>query len=495
MRFNVFLTTVLLCFSSVFARPVSEPQLSLKNLPEAIDIDSLLNSYVIMTKNFSDTLTQKLNDSIPFPIPNKGIEQKEKLSFSDSIIKNQDVLLDTIPRFYLTKNPPLLNIDSLVLYNNPFFIDLVFTGIDLDFNWKKPDFSTLYYGKPAAKFTDLFFKLPPSKKDDQVIYDLRNDIRKEITRNAVDLYCTTFDRLPNANKNRSKYISAAKIDRVDFVDDKIYNHSNKINLKDIKASPWFYKSSALAQFSQNYVSPNWYQGGNSNIAILGILSGKLNYDNKKSIQWDNNAEWRMGFNSIEGDTIHPLSTNDDVFKINSKLGIKAGGKWFYSGSVDFSTQFFNSYKGINSNDMKASFLTPVRFSIGVGLDYKYKKMLSLMISPISYKYIFVNDTIRLNQNLFGVKKGFNYLSELGSSFKAVISYPITHEIQLDSKFSFYTNYEKVEIDWEIVCNMSINRFMSTRISFNPRYDNTIIGETPKMQLKQLLSVGFSHKFN
>ena len=116
-----------------------------------------------------------------------------------------------------------------------------------------------------------------------------------------------------------------------------------------------------------------------------------------------------------------------------------------------------------------------------------------MVSPVSYKYIFVNDTIRLKQNLFGVKTGQNYLSEIGSSFKAVVSYPLTREIQLDSKLSFYTNYEKVEIDWELVCNMTINRFMSTRISINPRYDNTVIGEKAGIQFKQLLSVGFSHK--
>ena len=121
-----------------------------------------------------------------------------------------------------------------------------------------------------------------------------------------------------------------KIDKVQFVDDQYINQNNKrINVKNVQIGPWSHKASTLAQFSQNYISPNWYQGGNSNIAVLGILSGQLTYDNKKSVQWENNAEWRMGFNSVEGDSIHPLSTNDDVFKINSKLGIKAGGNWFY----------------------------------------------------------------------------------------------------------------------------------------------------------------------
>jgi len=167
--------------------------------------------------------------------------------------------------------------------------------------------------------------------------------------------------------------------------------------------------------------------------------------------------------------------------------------------VDFSTQFLNSYKGVNSLEKKATFLTPVRLNIGVGFDYKYKKMFSLMIAPVAYKYIYLNekDPTKIDPKLFGIKTGETELSELGSSFKAIFSYAPVREIQLDSKLTFYTNYQKVEIDWEMVCNFTINRFLSTRISFNPRYDNTVImpeGQHAEIQFKQMLSVGFSHKF-
>jgi len=110
----------------------------------------------------------------------------------------------------------------------------------------------------------------------------------------------------------------------------------------------------------------------------------------------------------------------------------------------------------------------------------------------------VSDNVNVNPNLFGVKTGQKVLSEIGSAFKATFCYPVTKEVQVDSKLSFYTNYQKVEIDWEIVANMTINRFLSTRISFNPRYDNTVImaqGQSAQIQYKQLLSVGFSHKFH
>jgi hypothetical protein len=136
-------------------------------------------------------------------------------------------------------------------------------------------------------------------------------------------------------------------------------------------------------------------------------------------------------------------------------------------------------------------------NIGVGMDYKYKKAMSVMLAPVSYKYIYTNDTIHVSQNLFGISKGKNYLSEIGSSLTVQNNYSPFRELQLDSKFSFYTNYKKVEINWEIVANFTVNRFLSTRIALTPRYDNTVIlasGEKAQLQFKELMSFGFSYKF-
>ena len=496
MKYKGLLVIVLFCFT---ANTYADQPFNTKDNPTVspviIDTDSLLDSYlqnalsnpmdsIVMNSKKLET-NKNTKDSI------QRIPQVTK----ELITEKKAISEDTIYRYRIPKSIPLIPIDSLIVLTNPFFIELVFMELPLDFKWKhQPDFGAIYFGTPAKKITDGYVELPEKLSADHIISDLRRYTRNQISRKAAHLYCMTFDQLPDPNSNKNYLIEGKQIRSVQFVDDNIASqYDKKLVVKKAQIGPWYYKANALGQFSQNHISDNWYQGGNSNFAVLGILTGQLSYDNKKSVQWENTGEWRMGFNSVDGDTIRPLSTNDDVFKISSKLGVKAGGNWFYSGSVDFSTQFFNSYKGVNSMDLKASFLTPVRLNIGAGLDYKYKKIFSLLVSPVSYKYIYVNDTIRLKQNLFGVKTGQNYLSEIGSSFKAVVSYPLTREIQLDSKLSFYTNYEKVEIDWELVCNMTINRFMSTRISINPRYDNTVIGEKAGIQFKQLLSVGFSHK--
>ncbi len=505
MKFKIPLIVVFI-FSLVHANAMQHAeQLDTINNSKitVFDTDSLLESLTHVIK-----IEKKEQTSVPFaPLlkPQTKIKiqeiyfNPEKQAFDS--LKNEKIVQvsDSEVFFKLLDNFPPVNVDTLVLRANPFFIDLVYKQNPLNFNWNlTSDFRQICYGKKASSMSENMFEPIKIITPEHFIADMRQETRSDITRKAVYLYRYTFDQLPDPSIYKNNFLEVKKLTHVKFVEnEQIYDtHNRKLFVMKNQIRPWQHKGSGLAQFSQNYVSSNWYQGGNSNVAVLGILSGQINYDDKESIQFDNSAEWRLGFNSVSGDTLRMFSTNDDILKINCKLGIKASGNWFYSSSIEFSTQFFNSYKGINSSIKKASFLTPARLIIGIGMDYKYKKLLSLMISPISYKYIYLNSN-SVDPNLFGVKTGENYLSEIGSSFKATFSNALTHEIQIDSKLSFFTNYKKVEIDWEIVCNLVINRFLSTRISIIPRYDNTVIlldGEKANIQFKQLLSVGFSHKF-
>jgi len=449
------------------------------------DLDNLLDS-VILNKN-------------SFIHKDRG---KEGVMFNDLDIHstfNNEHRPDGLEIQLPASNIAFQAVDSLLLEGNPLIIDLVYKNPKSDFDWKKHIFPyTLFFGKnPETMYGKLTtHKEMPSVTE--IITNLRADALKSISIHAPENIVYRYENLPKTDGVKNKLIhtrgyNELRLMNIVDVDEK---RNSKMAIPKYVRDPWTRKASTMIQFSQNFVSNNWYQGGSKSIAILGILSGQLNYDNKKDIQWENNTEWRIGFNSVDG-AIRPLNTNDDIFKVNSKLGLKAGGKWFYSGSVDFSTQFFNNYKSITSTELKSTFLTPVRLNVGIGLDYKYKKLLSLMLSPVSYKYIYVNDIVSVNPNLFGIAAGEKVLSEIGSSFKAQLSYAPSREIQIDSKLSFFTNYKKIEADWEIVSNFTINRFLSTRLSLNPRYDNTQIlaqGEKAKIQFKELMGFGISYKF-
>ncbi len=496
MKVRLFSLVVFL-FLILEAESINPKQhLAFNSTSNHINVDSLLKA------SLSDTISKT---KIPVKHHRSGFKQliksREVQPVDTQVTKPISKLsADTIVHFTLPNDIKPVKVDTLLLLANPLFIELVYKGLPIPEQSKSTaDLKALFYGKTFKSPINQYQTDSTNQEAEKIINNLRNDALDNISQTALKLYIMNADQLPDPEGNRSRYIIKKPLTNVQFIGQNDRNSYNRtrIEVKTIQQGPWQYKALSQLQFSESVISKNWYQGGYSNLAVLGILIAKLTYDDKKCIQWDNSGEWRLGFNSVAGDTLHWLSTNDDVLKINSKLGIKAGGNFFYSGSVDFSTQFFNSYNGINSTTLKASFLAPIRLNIGVGLDYKYKKMFSLMLSPFSYKYIYVNPTTGINPNLFGVKTGEHVLSEIGSAFKATYSQQVTPEIQVDSKLTFYTNYQKVEVDWEVVGNMTINRFLSTRISFNPRYDNTVImaqGHYADIQFKQLLSVGFSHKF-
>ena len=485
---KVLFVIVLICFSGIVkaGRPAELDSLVIDK-SMIYDLDSLLD---VATGN--KTISDKISvDTTRMP---------EVLSNAPAIEIPQTVAEAPCPDIHLKLENLVLNpADSLLLIANPLFIDLVYKKEPSNFDWRKQLYPyTFFFGKKPNVLYQKSLKTFEIPTVSESITALRANALKNIAITASELIVYRYENLPGTEKIKGGIMNGRGYDELKLVNIADLNDARKSKpaVPKIERNPWTKKASTMIQFSQNFVSDNWYQGGSKSVAILGILNGQLNYDDKKNIQWDNNGEWRMGFNSVDG-AIRPLNTNDDIFRINSKLGIKAGGKWFYSGSVDFSTQFFHNYKSITSTEMKATFLSPVRLNVGVGLDYKYKKLFSLMLSPVSYKYIYVDDIELVNPNLFGIATGEKVLSEVGSSFKALLSYAPAKEIQLDSKLSFYTNYEKVEVDWEIVTNFTINRFLSTRLSLNPRYDNTQIlaaGKKSKIQFKELLSFGISYKF-
>lgn len=390
---------------------------------------------------------------------------------------------------------PISRTDYLMYKSNSLVLPLIYIGRDINEVWNRD----LVLSEQLYPINKNLFIIDTTKNlsAENQVADLRYKARTFIANNEMDLYTNTLDRLPNLSSFMSRPIQRKKLEKLEVFEDKIVLNSTKIEYQGVKPVYWQSRANMMLQFTQNYVSPNWHQGGNSNLAFLNNFIAEFNYDNRKNRQWNNKLEWRSGFNKVDGDTLRKISVNDDLLRYLTKFGVKAGGNFYYSISGEISTTIFNNYKGVNSNVLKAKLFTPVRANVGVGMDFKYKKLFSVMIAPISFKYIYLNDTTSINPNAFGIEKGLNQLKQLGSSMESQLSYSPMMNWDITSRFKFYTDYKKIEVDWEIVNNFSINRFLSARFLLNPRYDNTVIlkgGEKAQIQFKELLSVGFSYRF-
>jgi len=98
---------------------------------------------------------------------------------------------------------------------------------------------------------------------------------------------------------------------------------------------------------------------------------------------------------------------------------------------------------------------------------------------------------------YGLKAGQQTQHNIGSSIRLEYLWKPVREVALETKFYIYTNYHYVEMDLEVNCDFIITRWFSARLMLHPRYDTSVImdGDThAKPQFRELLSIGFSHKF-
>lgn len=329
-------------------------------------------------------------------------------------------------------------------------------------------------------------------KNPYSIAAIRRNARRYITMYHADLYTAVSD----PNRLKDVEIGHGKVQRAIVRDIQEDALDAARALRDMN-SPWRRQANLSLQLTQNYATENWHQGAANAFAMLWAAKAFANY-NKGNLSWENNAEWRVGVSTVSGDTLRKMNTTDDIFQIYSKFGYQLHKHWYVSMFADFRTNFFPNFQK-NSNHLNTTFLTPIRYNMGLGIDYKPLKGLSVNVSPVTYKLIYAlnTDVERIDVNELGIETGNNMLNEVGSSVRVEWKWRPLREIELETKFYFFTNYKKVETELEIDVDFYINKYMSAKILLHPRYDGTVESTTDyksRLQFKELISVGFAHTF-
>lgn len=278
------------------------------------------------------------------------------------------------------------------------------------------------------------------------------------------------------------------------------NTNAEVNLLIMKPNFWKYSGSGSIQFTQNSLSDNWYQGGENTNAMYSELKLHANYDNKRGIQFENTMEMKLGFITAPSDTVHAYKTNSDMFRLYSKLGVRAIENLYYTLAVELKTQLFPNYR-TNSNVKVSDFLTPLQMKFTLsGLDYKYSKnkmSLSVLGSPFTYKHIYLRTTDIASPTSFEVREGHKRADIFGSELTAKINWKIRPNITWDSKFDFFTTYDKVTLSWENTIDFKLSRYLSTTLFIHPRFDDgvTLTEENRSyFQFKEMLTFGLSYSW-
>ncbi|WP_445722260.1 DUF3078 domain-containing protein [Flavobacterium sp.] len=299
-----------------------------------------------------------------------------------------------------------------------------------------------------------------------------------------------------------------------------YNFSQIVRTKLPDTISYWSKSNKVGLDISQITFVNWNAGGNTSIS--GLAKGNFVREySKKHLNWKNELIIRYGINKQEGQEVRKT---DDQLQINSTFGFKRDtiSNLFYSGKLNFNTQFANGYSYPNTENPISKPFAPAYFFLGIGGEYSRKDLnLNVYLSPLTQKTTIVLDRKLSNEGAFGVdpaiidattgevlQNGARSRTEVGILITNQWEKEVFKNINLEHRISLYTdylnNFGNIDIDWQLQLNMTINEYVRANIGTHIIYDDDIKAKEerdgqqiivgPKLQLKQLLGVGLVYTF-
>lgn len=262
---------------------------------------------------------------------------------------------------------------------------------------------------------------------------------------------------------------------------------------------------------------NWAAGGLNTISGNTIFSTFANYKNPK-MAWDNQFDFSYGILK-QGDSDKAIKT-DDKIDLTSKFGYKAGKNLFYAILGNFKTQTMPGLQTPDDSVKISDFMAPAYILVAAGLDYHPSDKLTIFLAPLTQKTTIVNSTLLADVGSYGVDPaifenniytpGKKWRTELGGYLRVFYKNDFGKNINLQTKLDLFSNYlhnpGNVDVNWEVLINFKITKFISTAISTQLMYDDDILVNIdknkdgiieesgPRVQFKEIITIGFSYKF-
>lgn len=261
---------------------------------------------------------------------------------------------------------------------------------------------------------------------------------------------------------------------------------------------WTTKGNISLLFNQSNFN-NWLSGGENNLSGNVGVNYDFNY-RKQDWTWDNKVIASYGVVKTKNSPFEKKT--DDRFELNSLLGKKATGYWFYSGFLNFKTQITQGYvygKDVNGTEIRTEYtdvLSPGYLMFGPGMLWKKNDNLKFNLAPVTSKITIVDKEFTLpNEAYFGVKEGETTRYELGFHASGYYKLVIMANVSIENILGLYSNYledpQNVDLDYQMNVVMKINRYLTTNIAFQTIYDDNAFRG---FQTRQVFGVAVNYGF-
>ncbi len=300
----------------------------------------------------------------------------------------------------------------------------------------------------------------------------------------------------------------------------VFIYSNSFSRGSVDSlKTWKKGGTGALNFSQASFS-NWAAGGENAISGAALFNVFAIYK-KNNISWENTLDMAYSFLQTDKTALHK---NDDKIDFTSKCGYKANKVFNYAGLMNFKSQFSPGYNYPNDSVMISDFLAPAHILLSTGIDYKPNENLSCFVSPVTGKITIVNNQTLADAGSYGVSealfdtagvmtaRGKKIRYEFGALISVKFKTEIAKNITLETKADFFSNYlhnpQNIDVNWDLLLNLKVNKFISASITTTFIYDDdtpvpvfkevagvrTQAGTGPRTQFKEVFAVGFSYKF-
>lgn len=274
-------------------------------------------------------------------------------------------------------------------------------------------------------------------------------------------------------------------------------------MKTTVAKPryWTTKGSMSLTFTQNFVSANWFQGGESAQAMLAQFDFDLNYNDKDRITFTNHFDFDLGFATSKADTLHSFRTNTDRLRLESTFGYRLIKRLDVAAKMKLETQSLPNYP-VNKPDFTSNFFAPFDANFSVGFNYKPtlgKFNFEIYLAPLSafnYKFVRFSD---LAHKTYGMPDGKLYKMDYGTQL--ILTVPtvrIFKFIDFWARAEYYTNYSRAFFQLETKFDLALTKYFKAQLIFNTRFDDSAPGlyhsDYGFWQIKELMTLGVSYSW-
>ncbi len=287
----------------------------------------------------------------------------------------------------------------------------------------------------------------------------------------------------------------------------------------------FWKFEGRMRLNMNtIILSDWADGGESSLSGATYFDLMVKYEK-------GNFKFENYFNTAYGMQLYRYSSSrksEDKMKLTSSVAHQFKKNWFYNAQLEFKSQYDAGYKYPNDSTIVSDWLAPGYLTLSLGVENKSINGLSIFVSPLAGKLIFVMNQDLADAGQYGVKKaekdedgnvivpGENIKAELGFNIKIRYRKELLKNVDVSSNLVLYNNYAdsdltnrwNIDVEWETLFDFTINRYFVANLYLHLIYDHNVkspiyevqdgervkTGESVKLQIKQNYGLGLAFKF-